>query len=66
LRENNRLMGWPIMSACARCKKVVDKVYRCTNCGIDFCKDCGVPRNRLCTFCMSYKVEEETWEEEEW
>jgi len=54
------------MPVCARCKKVVDKVYRCTNCGIDFCKDCGAPRNSLCTFCKSYEVEEEEWEEEEW
>ena len=54
------------MPVCARCKKVVDKAYRCKNCGIDFCKDCGDHRKSLCTFCISYEVEEEIWEEEEW
>lgn len=55
------------MPVCAICEEVVDKVYRCAGCGIDFCKDCGDPRNSLCILCLSfprYEVEEE-WEEEE-
>ena len=55
----NRFVGWSIMLVCARCNEVVDKVYRCTNCGIDFCKDCGNPKSSLCTLCMSYEEEEE-------
>lgn len=57
------------MPVCAICEKVVDKVYRCAKCGINFCKDCGDPRNSLCAICMSYEAEEEEWpeeEEEEW
>ena len=60
------------MPVCTICEEVVDKVYRCADCGIDFCKDCGDPRNSLCTICMSYEKldrilleEEERWEEEE-
>jgi len=69
------------MPVCAICEEVVDKVYRCADCGIDFCKYCGDPNpeKKLCALCMPYEAfslwlkeweeewpEEEGWEEEEW
>ena len=60
------------MPVCAICEEVVDKVYRCADCGIAFCKDCGDPnpKKKLCAICMPYEAEEEREEEgegeEEW
>jgi len=51
------------MPVCAICEEVVDKVYRCAGCGVDFCKDCGDPNSekKLCTLCMPYEAKEEEW-----
>ena len=51
------------MPVCAICEEVVDKVYRCAGCGVDFCKDCGDPNpeKKLCTLCMPYEAKEEEW-----
>ena len=67
------------MPVCAICEEVVDEVYRCADCGIAFCKDCGDPNpeKKLCAICMAirragpvyssdHRFEEEEWEEEEW
>jgi len=64
------------MPVCTICEEVVDKVHRCADCGVDFCKDCGDPnpKKKLCTICMPYEKldrtlslleEKEEWPEEE-
>ena len=42
------------MFTCELCGEVVDRVYRCLECGTNFCRDCGDPdsKKKLCAFCF--------------
>lgn len=64
--SENQRCGEFIVPVCEVCEEVVDKVYTCVECGVDFCKNCGDPdpKKKLCVLC-SYAVEGEEWPEEE-
>jgi len=50
------------MPVCEICGEVVDRVYTCTDCGVEFCKDCGDPdpKKGVCALCSTYNALEGT------
>lgn len=55
------------MPTCDICGMKVASVHECSQCGANFCDECGDVKKRLCYDCLGWEEEaEEEWEEEEW
>jgi len=50
------------MPECEICGDDVTNVYKCKNCGIQFCPDCGSVEEKLCVDCQEEDLEEEETE----
>ena len=53
------------MPTCDVCDGIVDKVYKCKYCGVQFCKDCGSATQMLCEDCIEEETDEEEIDEED-
>jgi hypothetical protein len=55
------------MPTCDICGMNVASVHQCSQCGANFCDECGDVKKGLCYDCLGWEEEEEEeWEEEEW
>ena len=45
------------MAECNMCKKEVEEVYECKECGRFFGKDCGDPKVSVCKECQGFSVD---------
>ncbi len=55
------------MPICDICGMEVASVHQCSQCGANFCDECGDVKRKLCYDCLGWEEEaEEEWEEEEW
>ena len=43
------------MPTCEVCKKKFKVVYKCKECGIQFCTKCGKKERELCVDCAAYE-----------
>jgi hypothetical protein len=54
------------MPTCDICGMNVASVHQCSQCGANFCDECGDVKKGLCYDCLGWEEEEEEeWEEEE-
>ncbi len=54
------------MPTCDICGMNVASVHECSQCGANFCDECGDVKRGLCYDCLGWEEgEEEEWEEEE-
>ena len=60
-------LGAVWMPICEICGMEVATVYECSDCGAQFCEECGDIKRKLCYDCLGWEeeVEEESWEEED-
>lgn len=56
------------MPTCDVCGMSVASIHQCSQCGANFCDECGDVKRGLCYDCLGWEEEEveEEWEEEEW
>ena len=40
------------MPECGICEEEAEKLYKCTECGTDFCQYCGSVSKLLCDYCL--------------
>lgn len=53
------------MQKCELRNEIVEKIIRCSECGVSFCSDCGDTSKKLCEYCLEdLEYEEMLWEEE--
>lgn len=55
------------MPICEICGMEVPNVYVCSDCGANFCDECGDIKHKLCYDCLRWEEEGEegSWDEEE-
>jgi hypothetical protein len=51
------------MERCSICRKQVETVNKCQECGTKFCSECGNFKTGFCSDCKDYAVDEERAEE---
>jgi predicted nucleic acid binding AN1-type Zn finger protein len=60
------------MSVCELCGMEVVTVYECSNCGAQFCDECGDIKRKLCHDCLGWGESDsddakyKEWEDEDW
>lgn len=52
------------MPICEICEENAEMLFRCKNCNLNVCSNCGDPSSQVCDFCQEEATFEEDWEED--